>query len=168
MILEAITANLDTSSGKQKLGDVLDTKWRVSLLIIRGLLFRPPLVFWSLSLVSMFELFENYNCVSPKPGIKWIASLLRQPKQGNMLCFETENCSLHAVVRFNFNHYEEIALLWLAEHVSWHPREYLYPVLVNLHDKKCKQYKTESRIYMFARSFQFSKFKIHLIISRWC
>lgn len=59
VILEAITANLDTSSEKQKSGDIADTKCRVSLLIVGSFLFRsPPLVFWSLSLVSMFE---NYN-----------------------------------------------------------------------------------------------------------
>ena len=45
---------------------------------------------------------------------------------------------------------------------------FFFPVLVNLHNKKYKQYKTVRRIYMFARSFQFSKFKIHLIITRWC
>ena len=54
--MEAITANFDTSSVKQKLGDVLDTKWRVPQLIVGSCLFLHMLSEVSLSLAYLSSL----------------------------------------------------------------------------------------------------------------
>ena len=54
--MEAITANFDTSSVKQKLGDVLDTKWKVPQLIVGSYLFLHMLSEVSLSLAYLSSL----------------------------------------------------------------------------------------------------------------
>ena len=65
LISEAETANLDTSSGEQKLGDVVYTKWRVSLLIVGSFLFRsPPLEVLNLVLKNCLS-FEATHSTEP-------------------------------------------------------------------------------------------------------
>ena len=138
LISEAETANLDTSSGEQKLGDAVYTKWRVSLLIVGSFLFRsPPIEVLNLVLKSCLS-FEATHSTEPCYVWNWEA---KSKKDG---CPIPVKDMLSDLI---------LSITWKCSPLIGSTRSQ-GPAPVNLHNKKCKQNTMEKRIYILVENLQ--------------
>lgn len=138
LISEAETANLDTSSGEQKLGDVVYTKWRVSLLIVDSFLFRsPPLEVLNLVLKNCLS-FEATHSTEPCYVWNW------EVKRKKDRCPIPVKDMLSDLI---------LSITWKVLTSDW-LNTIPGTCTSNLHNKKCKQNTMEKRIYILVENLQ--------------